>query len=311
MRAGLMRTLLRRASPLPLLPVVAFALTLASVTPARADDAQVAREHFQKGTSYYDLGRYADAIREFEAAYEIKNDPALLYNLAQSHRLAGNSEQALHFYRTYLRRMPKAPNRTEIEGRITQLEQVVAQKGNSQTAPPNVTTPPGGTTPPPGGTETTPPANTTPGTTTPPLTTPAETPPTTTMPPGTTATAVISTAPSPEAVNPRAKRYERNGIGGVAAGGVLVLIGLAEGIRAAAASNEVKNTANAGQPFDPAVQKRGKDFQAAEAIFLALGVVVGGAGGALYLYGHRHEHDVTVTPMASGTSAGGMLRVTF
>src|SRR3954467_4437432 len=83
---------------------------------ARAQDATSgAREHYQKGTAFYDLGRYQDAIKEFEAAYELKNDPALLYNLAQSHRLAGNAEQALHFYRTYLRRVPKAPNRTEIE----------------------------------------------------------------------------------------------------------------------------------------------------------------------------------------------------
>src|SRR5262252_6344087 len=81
--------------------------------PARAaeDAAATAREHYQKGTTYYDLGKYTDAIKEFEAAYEIKNDPALLFNLAQSHRLAGNAEQALHFYRTYLRRVPKAPNR--------------------------------------------------------------------------------------------------------------------------------------------------------------------------------------------------------
>src|SRR5262245_62111772 len=82
-----------------------------------------AREHYQKGTAFYDLGRYQDAIREFEAAYELKNDPALLYNLAQSHRLAGNAEQALHFYRTYLKKVPKAANRVEIEGRITTLEQ--------------------------------------------------------------------------------------------------------------------------------------------------------------------------------------------
>ena len=37
-----------------------------------------------------------------------KNDPAFLYNLAQSYRLAGDAEQALHFYRTYLRYVPKA-----------------------------------------------------------------------------------------------------------------------------------------------------------------------------------------------------------
>src|ERR1700690_2496951 len=116
--------------------LLALVLIFGVAAPARAQDAMSAKEHYQKGTSYYDLGRYADAIKEFEAAYQIKNDPALLFNLAQSHRLAGNSDQALHFYRTYLRYVPKPPNRAEIESRITQLEQLVAQKNAAQSAPP-------------------------------------------------------------------------------------------------------------------------------------------------------------------------------
>src|SRR3954454_8996084 len=110
------------------------AVLAAAGGPARAADppadatTTAAREHYQKGTSFYDLRRSPEAIREFEAAYELKNDPALLYNLAQSHRLAGNSDQALYFYRTYLKRVPKVANRAEIEGRITALEQQVAQQ---------------------------------------------------------------------------------------------------------------------------------------------------------------------------------------
>src|SRR5262249_46509523 len=111
-----------------LLPQAALAQTTPPAQDRPQDPTAVARERYQKGTAYYDLGRYADAIRQFEAAYELKNDPALLYNLAQSHRLAGNAEQALHFYRTYLRRVPKATNRDEIEGRITVLEQQIALK---------------------------------------------------------------------------------------------------------------------------------------------------------------------------------------
>jgi tetratricopeptide (TPR) repeat protein len=307
MRVGIMPTLLRRASLLPL-AVAAFALTLAAGSPARADDAQAAKEHYQKGSSFYDLGRYPEAIKEFEAAYELKNDPAFLYNLAQAHRLAGNSEQALHFYRTYLRYVPKAPNRAEIEGRISQLEQLVAQKNSAQTTPPNVTIPPGGTTPPNVGTETTPPGTTTPGTTTPPGNT--TTMGTTTTPTGPT---MLTTAPPPPVppLDPRAHRYQRIGIGGMIAGGLLVVIGLAEGTRAAGAANEVLTASKNGNAFDPAVEQRGKDAQKAEAVFATLGLVVGGAGAALWYYGHRLEHQVTVMPVASSTGAGASLRVAF
>jgi tetratricopeptide (TPR) repeat protein len=99
-----------------------------STATAVTDSLAVVRNHYLQGTSYFDLGRYQDAIKEFEAAYELKSDPAFLYNLAQSHRLAGNAEQALRFYRVYLRRAPQAANRADIESKIATLEQLIAQK---------------------------------------------------------------------------------------------------------------------------------------------------------------------------------------
>src|SRR5437764_10282963 len=155
------------------IPIVASAVFLCAAT-ARAQDKPVdpkvaAKEHYTRGTSFYDLGRYDDAIKEFEAAYELKNDPAFLYNLAQSYRQAGNHEQAVHFYKTYLRYMPKAPNRADIEEKIKTEEQLLAQKGGGTTTPPpaNTTTPPpGNAAPPPGGTDPT--VTTPPGVTTPP-----------------------------------------------------------------------------------------------------------------------------------------------
>src|SRR3954462_5332647 len=116
---------------------------------ARAQDKPVdpkvaAKEHYTRGTSFYDLGRYDEAIKEFEAAYQLKNDPAFLYNLAQSYRQAGNHEQAVHFYKTYLRYVPKPANRADIEEKIKTEEQLAAQKGGGTTTPPPNTT----TTPP-------------------------------------------------------------------------------------------------------------------------------------------------------------------
>src|SRR6478736_4808170 len=134
---------IRRVSPLAI-----AALLYASAAPAwaqaqAADNKAAAKEHYTRGTSFYDLGRYDDAIKEFEAAYELKNDPAFLYNLAQSYRQAGNHEQAVHFYKTYLRYMPKAPNRADIEEKIKTEEQLIAKGGGTTTPPPaNTTTTP-------------------------------------------------------------------------------------------------------------------------------------------------------------------------
>jgi len=299
-----MRPLLRSA------PVLAFVLAFAAVTPAHADDAAAAsaREHYQKGTSYYDLGRYNDAIKEFEAAYELKNDPALLYNLAQSNRLAGNSEQALHFYRTYLRYVPKASNRAEIEERIKQLDQLVAQKNAAQTAPPVQVAPPDNVAPPlqaapPPPTPAVPPSEPASASGAP----PAAAPPLTTAPP--------TTFPLPPQATP--DDHHRTILAGeitAAAGGVLFIVGAAYGAAAVGAANEVNNEAKNGQPFDPSVEKRGKSNQTAEAVLLTLGAVTGVAGGVLYFYG-RHlanqEARASVTPIASATGAGLSLRVIF
>ena len=177
-----------RASTLSSLVALALVLAVGAAAPRRGrpPDANkaAAKEHYQSGTSYYDLGRYPDAIKEFEAAYELKNDPAFLYNLAQSYRQAGDPEQALHFYRTYLRYVPKPPNRAEIEERIARARAAGRAEGRRRRRrrPPvhdaarrrhGTTTPP----PPAGGG----------------ARRPAPTPPTTTPPPG------AATPPPPRA----------------------------------------------------------------------------------------------------------------
>ncbi len=101
-------------------------------------EASAAREHYKRGTSLFDQGKYNEAIVAFQQAYEIKDDPVLLYNIAQSFRLAGKHLEALRFYRTYIRRAPKAPNRDEVETKIADMERLIAdtQKTAAIPAPP-------------------------------------------------------------------------------------------------------------------------------------------------------------------------------
>ena len=102
---------------------------LVAVGAARADKLPGARQHYERGTALYDLRRYREAAVEYEAAFEIKNDPALLFNIAQAYRLAGDYEAALRSYRAYLRRAGDAPNRAEVERHLAEVQaQLDAQK---------------------------------------------------------------------------------------------------------------------------------------------------------------------------------------
>jgi tetratricopeptide (TPR) repeat protein len=112
-------------------------LVLASSAPAFADnDRALAREHYFKGTRAFDLGAYDEAIAEYGAAYRIKDDPALLYNLGQAHRLAGHAAEALRIYKVYLSKRPEAANRPEVEAKIAELQKLIEQQNRTKSMPP-------------------------------------------------------------------------------------------------------------------------------------------------------------------------------
>jgi tetratricopeptide (TPR) repeat protein len=108
----------------PLVVVCILGLACAS---ASAQESS-ARKRFEEGTTLYDLGQYVEAARAYEDAYRIKNDPALLFNIGQAYRLGGDSTAALRAYRSFLRRMPDAPNRSEVERHIVTLQKQIDEK---------------------------------------------------------------------------------------------------------------------------------------------------------------------------------------
>lgn len=312
---GLMSASLRR---LPLL-IATLSLLVASAAWAQAkpDSKTAAKEHYARGTSYYDLGRYDDAIREFEAAYHLKKDAAILFNLAQANRLAGNGKRALNIYRTYVRNHPKGPNRDEAEERIKALEEEASAPPT--VPPPSATTPPPPATTPPLG-ETPPPADKTPPTVTVTPPPPSTLPPPTYPPPGdvTAPPPPINTTPPEAAAADPGRRFRIAGIATGGAGAALILIGLIQGARASGAASDVEDAAKAGTPFDPEVERRGQSAENAQWWCLGLGLVAGAGGAALWYYGKRvtaaaetTTWRVSLAPVVAPSINGATLRITF
>jgi tetratricopeptide (TPR) repeat protein len=88
---------------------------------------QEIRAHYQRASRDYDLGKFGEAIDEYQVIYEIDGDPVMLYNLAQAYRLAEQPEKAIQFYRRYLQRSPEARNREAVEQKIAALEKMLAE----------------------------------------------------------------------------------------------------------------------------------------------------------------------------------------
>jgi len=133
---------MRPTRPFIVAVIAAAGLTMgAAVARAQAPNTtEEARAYADKATAAYALTHYAAAAENFEKAFELRPDPALLYNAAQAHRLAGNKQRALELYRSYMRLYAKKDKRGEIESRIAELEAAIARDG-AIAKPPNGTEP--------------------------------------------------------------------------------------------------------------------------------------------------------------------------
>jgi hypothetical protein len=226
---------------------------------AHADELTVARMHYQRGTKAYDLGFYEDAIREYMLAYQAKDDPAILYNLAQVNRLAGHAPEALRLYRIYLLKLPRAQNRSDVEHKIGELERTIAkqQKGlpPDQLIRPN---PPVAESAPP-----------------PPVEPPAEPP----APPA------AAPAPAPPAAVETARPVQRPSrglkIGGLSSGAVGIAA-LGVGVGMAALATQTSDEISRSATFDPGRLGDFRTYQTLEGVFLGVGAAALVSGVVIY-----------------------------
>lgn len=73
---------------------------------ASAQSSTAAKPHVDAGVTAYKAADYETALREFELAYGIDEDPMLLYAWAQAQRQGGHCDQAIEQYRRYIDSKP-------------------------------------------------------------------------------------------------------------------------------------------------------------------------------------------------------------
>jgi tetratricopeptide (TPR) repeat protein len=241
--------------------VAGFALVVGLLFNAGAAHAQsaeqkkAAKEYFEQARRLYDVGKYQEAIEAYQKAYLNVEDPVFLYNIAQSHRLNNQPEDAIRFYKNYLRRSPEAANRGEVEKKMEDLQKEIDDKAKGLNKPPA------------------PPAvePVTPVVTAPP-------PPPPVQPPAignTAGTPVVIDTPVQPA--PEKDSWRTTGIVLAGVGGVLVVTSVITGALANKAAKDVEK----GPVFDPKVETRGKSLNAVAIATGLLGLAAGITGGVL------------------------------
>ena len=91
-------------------------------TPELTYDRLAAKQAYEDALRAFNLGHWQDAIAGFEKSYTLSGDAALLFNVAQAQRQAGNVKEAIIAYKAFLREKPDTPHRELIEAKLKELE---------------------------------------------------------------------------------------------------------------------------------------------------------------------------------------------
>jgi tetratricopeptide (TPR) repeat protein len=296
-------------SPRAGLACAALLICAAAAAPgtARADTAS-AKPFYDRGIVEYNLGHFAEAIVQFEKAYEQDRAPILLFNIAQAHRQSANPERALFFYRRYLENDPHAANRSDVEKRMAELDEMVKRQAEVKSRPPTSVAGPGPATQPPptAAAPPAPPPDPSPAST---VTTVGSTP---TTAPAATATVTETASPPQTGGGNAGGTMKIAGIATASAGAASVLVGVLFSARVSSSSNDVSG----GAVFDPDAESSAKSAATMQWVFYGVGAAAIVTGAALYYFGHQKsrsaESRMALLPiLGPGQPAGAALRVSF
>jgi tetratricopeptide (TPR) repeat protein len=126
-----------------------LALLLVAAPLSAQSNKERARALYKEGSQHFALGEFTEALQAFKESFRSSDEPTLLFNIAQCHRQLGDKAQAIQFYRSYLSRVPDAPNAADVHATIDKLEAALAEERALKGGPPTgITEPPGTATTP-------------------------------------------------------------------------------------------------------------------------------------------------------------------
>jgi tetratricopeptide (TPR) repeat protein len=126
--------------------VAVFVTLVATAAGAQTVDPR-AREHLTRGLRLYDAQKYADAIAEFQAGYQIDPQPDFLYAMGQAERLNGDCRRAIAAFEAYLRTSPSPKQGASAKEKLAWCHDELRRHPEAAPpAPAPTTTPPAQTT---------------------------------------------------------------------------------------------------------------------------------------------------------------------
>jgi tetratricopeptide (TPR) repeat protein len=117
------------------LVVAAHAVRPPRAAAASASSDRPGRARFEQAEVKFNLGRFEDAVADYQAAYEVEPLPAFLFNIGQCYRNMGDYERAEFYFRRYVALDPRSPNRPAAERLIAEMDRLAERQPAVATLP--------------------------------------------------------------------------------------------------------------------------------------------------------------------------------
>ena len=122
---------MKRAVVIAVSMIAALAARAAVAREGAASD-RPGRVLFERAEAKFNVGRFDEALVDYQAAYDAEPLPAFLFNIGQCYRNMGNYERAQFFFRRYTALDPRSPNRPAAERLIAEMERLSAERAAAE-----------------------------------------------------------------------------------------------------------------------------------------------------------------------------------
>ena len=122
------------------LAVIATLAGVGAVAHAEPTATDKAASHYKQGAAFYAQKLYAQALDEFQAAYDLDPKPLLHYHMARAQQGAGHRQDALELFRRYLDEEPSGKGADDARKQVAILVKDLVD--NPPPPPPDQPAPP-------------------------------------------------------------------------------------------------------------------------------------------------------------------------
>jgi tetratricopeptide (TPR) repeat protein len=93
---------------------------------------------FDTAETYYNVGEWEQALKNYKEAYILSKEPVLLYNMGQCYRQMNKYDDAIRTYKNFLKEVPDTAQRPIVEKFIKELEEKKAAAKPEPTVIPTI-----------------------------------------------------------------------------------------------------------------------------------------------------------------------------